>query len=743
MHVRHALLAGVTAAATTGILLAPPPGTAGAVAGMAAVVVPPTTQPVVRADVLPAPQIDGVVWRQAIAGNVVYAGGQFTKARPFGAKPGVSTVTRNNLLAYNLTTGALDTAFAPAVNGTINDVAVTPDHTKLIVVGNFTKVGTATRNRVAVFNLPSRSLSTTVVPNANGLVRGVAATNSTIFLGGSFSTVNGTSRAKVAAVSAGNGALTPFKLPVDNGYVSSVVVDPTGTQVVIGGTFSSVGGSSHPGFGLYRALVANSSMLPLPANEVFRDAGAHAGVYHLNSDSTSFYGTGWNYLGGGGGGNNEGYFQASWNDGSLVNLNDCHGDAYDVASVGDVVYLASHSHNCITGGTVPQSRPALTYWHSSAWTKATAGINAKDTYGYPDNPGTPSPAQLPWFPSWTKGKFTGQNQATWAVTGNSQYVVYGGEFTNVDGVAQQGLARFAVHSIAANKVGPQKPALGTFTTRVRSFTPGEVRVSWPALWDRDDLTLTYHLLRDGQEIYNTSQDAYQWSGQGMTYTDKNLTPGSKPSYVVRAVDNDNNAVSTPAASTTVTGTDGLDPYATQVLADGATKFWRLDDTGTTVADLSGPDYTTAGAGVTRGRPGAMTNSSNAASTFNGTATGAAVSNNRIMAPNTFTEEVWFQTTSTSGGTIASFGDADATGTSFHRDRQIYMDPTGAIVFGVKKLWVQTRITSAPGLNDGSWHQAVASLGPDGMTLYVDGVPVGTNPAQTVGEDYAGLLARRR
>ncbi len=103
----------------------------------------------------------------------------------------------------------------------------------------------------------------------------------------------------------------------------------------------------------------------------------------------------------------------------------------------------------------------------------------------------------------------------------------------------------------------------------------------------------------------------------------------------------------------------------------------------------------------------MTNSSNAASTFNGTATGVAVSNNRIMAPNTFTEEVWFKTTSTSGGTIASFGDADATGNSFHRDRQIYMNSTGAIVFGVKKLWVPTRITSAPGLNDGNWHQAVA------------------------------------
>ncbi len=226
------------------------------------------------------------MWRQALAGNVVYAGGQFTKARPFGSAPGVNTVTRSNLLAYSLTTGALDTAFAPAVNGTITDVAVTPDRTKLVVVGNFTRVGTATRNRVAVFNLPSRALSTTVVPNVNGLVRGVAVTNSTIFLGGSFSTVNGTPRNKVAAVSTSNGALTPFKLPVDNGYVSSLVVDPGGTQVVIAGTFTSIGGSSQPGFGLYRALVADGSMLPLPANDKVRNAGANAGTYHMASDST-------------------------------------------------------------------------------------------------------------------------------------------------------------------------------------------------------------------------------------------------------------------------------------------------------------------------------------------------------------------------------------------------------------------------------------------------------------------------
>ena len=41
----------------------------------------------VSSDPLPTAQIDsaGVVWTQAVVGNTVYAGGNFTKARPAGA----------------------------------------------------------------------------------------------------------------------------------------------------------------------------------------------------------------------------------------------------------------------------------------------------------------------------------------------------------------------------------------------------------------------------------------------------------------------------------------------------------------------------------------------------------------------------------------------------------------------------------------------------------------------------------
>ena len=70
----------------------------------------------VTADGLPTVQIDGVVWSVAVVGNTVYAGGSFANARPAGAAPGTSLTPRSNLLSFDLTTGNLNTSFAPSLN---------------------------------------------------------------------------------------------------------------------------------------------------------------------------------------------------------------------------------------------------------------------------------------------------------------------------------------------------------------------------------------------------------------------------------------------------------------------------------------------------------------------------------------------------------------------------------------------------------------------------------------------------
>ena len=69
------------------------------------------------ADALPTVQIDGVVWSQAIVGNTVYAGRQFTNARPAGSAPGTNLTPRSNLFSYDITTGVLNPTFAPTLNG--------------------------------------------------------------------------------------------------------------------------------------------------------------------------------------------------------------------------------------------------------------------------------------------------------------------------------------------------------------------------------------------------------------------------------------------------------------------------------------------------------------------------------------------------------------------------------------------------------------------------------------------------
>ena len=91
----------------------------------------------------------------------------------------------------------------------------------------------------------------------------------------------------------------------------------------------------------------------------------------------------------------------------------------------------------------------------------------------------------------------------------------------------------------------------------------------------------------------------------------------------------------------------------------------------------------------------------------------------------FSIEAWFKTTTAKGGKIIGWG-TKSSGDSGNSDRMIYMGRTGKVYFGVYPLAYKT-VNSPAAYNDGAWHHAVASLGPDGMKLYVDGVLVGTDP----------------
>ena len=692
----------------------------------------PTT---VTADSLPTVQINGIVWDQAIVGNTVYAAGSFSSARPAGAAAGQNQVARSNLLAYDITTGELIGSFAPNINGQVRQVEASPDGKRLYIVGDFTSINGSTRNRVAAFDLPAGTLSS-FNPNSNGVTIGVAATNDTVYITGTFGRVSNVDRHGAAAITK-DGALLPWAPVLELRQGRVVTVSPDGSKVVLGGNFRTLNDSSNPGYGLAMVSATDASLLPFSANNVIRNAGLDAAILSLKTDGDDIYGTGYVF---GDGGNLEGSFRASWSTGELVWVNDCHGDLYDVHPMGDVVYAAGHSHYCgsLVGG-FPQSDP-WSFYRGIAVTKAVERITPFGlNLGYYDFGGNPAPKLLHWFPTFNTGNVSGAYQGPWTVTGNSEYLVFGGEFTRVNNTGQQGLARFAVKSKAPNAQGPILWNTDWNPTAV-ALSGGSIRVSWPLNWDRDSEFLKYEVLRNNvvvKTFENVRSKPADWGLPPMAYVDTAVTNGTTYTYRIRATDNEGHSITGATVSATASGSTAASAYRDTVLGDSPLSYWPLDDSSTTLSyDWAGASDLTVNSGVTRGTSGAILGETRSASRFSGSNSGFASTTNTIAGPMTFGIEAWFKTTSTGGGKIVGFGNR-STGTSTSYDRHVYMEPGGRVMFGVYPGSSQT-ISSAAPYNDGQWHHVSAGLSSAGMVLYIDGVRVAQRTDVTSAQSYNGV-----
>jgi len=469
----------------------------------------------------------------------------------------------------------------------------------------------------------------------------------------------------------------------------------------------------------------------LPINSLIRDGGTQSSITSLTSDGTSFYATGYVF---GSTGNLEGTARGDWATGSLVWVEDCHGDTYAAWPGEDVVYAAGHPHYCGNVGGFPQTDP-WSFYRALAFSKAATQTVTADPYGYFNFAGNPAPTLLHFYPEINTGSYTGQGQGPWTVTGNSDYVLYAGEFTIVNNKGQQGLARFARTGKAPNKQGPRVGS-AAFALAGTSFASGTARLSWPANYDRDNEFLTYTLSRNGVPVHTVTAPSSEWKRPTMGFLDSGLTPGTTYTYRLKVVDPFGNSAISDQVPVTVAAEGAVSPYAQGVIADGASTFWRLGEaSGTPVFDWVGFNDAVAGTGVTRGAAGAINGDANGASTFDGTPNGRVSTTTPITGPDSFAVESWVRTTSTRGGKIIGFG-ASSTGSSGSYDRMVYMDNGGKIWFGVYPGEVRT-LSTPSAYNDGQWHHVVASMGPDGMKLFVDGRRVAQRSDTTLGQAYTG------
>ena len=177
----------------------------------------------------------------ATNGSDVVAGGTFTN---------VGGVDRRNLAAIDLTTGQ-PTAFNPPMKGmfsalsSVNALALTDDGL-VWAGGEFLTEGPDPRTSLAAFDAGTGAIASFHRDPSGGALGGVsslAASGSMVYVAGNFTQVGGTPRRNIAAVRnvpGEPGTVLPFDVDVD-GPVHALA--QAGDTIYLGGQFTSVNGS--------------------------------------------------------------------------------------------------------------------------------------------------------------------------------------------------------------------------------------------------------------------------------------------------------------------------------------------------------------------------------------------------------------------------------------------------------------------------------------------------------------------
>jgi hypothetical protein len=172
------------------------------------------------------------------AGATVYLSGTFTTIQGSSGGP----YTRNRVAAVSSTTWN-PTAFNPDSNGTVSTLAFSPDGLTLYAGGAFTGIGGATPlNYIAALD-PTTGVASTWNPGPSAAVSTivVGTDSSTVYAGGSFTTIGGGTRNRIAGLSASTGLVTAFNADSNN-VVNTMALSADGDTIYAGGTFTTMNG---------------------------------------------------------------------------------------------------------------------------------------------------------------------------------------------------------------------------------------------------------------------------------------------------------------------------------------------------------------------------------------------------------------------------------------------------------------------------------------------------------------------
>jgi len=234
------------------------------------------------------PEANSTVLSLAAAGSTVYAGGTFTT---------IGGAFRSRLAALDASTGVA-TSWNPSPDGQVDALAVSGS--TIYAGGTFQNIGAVTPQPRPYLAALDASTGAALLwnPSPDDSVDALVVSGSTVYAGGTFANVDGHSHSRLVAIDA-SGAPASWDAGVSGTFGPAVdALAVSGSTVYAGGSFTSIGGQSRNDLAALDGTTGTATSWDPNANHTVNALAVFGSVVYAGGSFTSIGGQTRDYLAG-------------------------------------------------------------------------------------------------------------------------------------------------------------------------------------------------------------------------------------------------------------------------------------------------------------------------------------------------------------------------------------------------------------------------------------------------------------